>query len=1027
LTEKASGITVVVLVAAVAMLTVAPTVLSGDSRQGEPVPFLFSTFVGSGGADWPHAIAVDANGSVYVTGYTLSFGFPTTDGAYQRVTKGDEEVYVLKLSPDGSELEWATLVGGSGLDIAWDLAIGPSGRVLVTGYTTSPDFPTTLGAYSRTREGSSDAFVLCLAPDGGSLVYSTLLGGEGPDQGYSVVALADGRCYVAGHTESLFFPTTNGVYDRALGGAADVFLARLSSDGSALQAATYLGGSYTEWEPALARDSGGNLWLAGSTTSEDFPTTAGLPNDWSLGRDTFVAKVTADLSTVSLATVAGKEGNDVPRSIDLGPDGRVLVAGFTSSFSFPVSGGGPGNENAGGTDAYVMEYSKDLSEILSHRLDGGARFDVAREARYGTGGKVHALGYTNSSDFPTTLGSYKTYKSGDDHDMFYMELDGSDGLDPMNATYIGRSMGDFGMALALDRWGVPILAGHTRSDDFPTAGDPFDDTNAGGGDIVLIRFTTDEDPPEFSNNTTPSHVDTGTHLYLSVEVTDATAVGEVWVSYKLRRLDFTSMDTVVMWADGRYRASVFVGDDVVEVEYHFMAWDVLGRFDSTEPVFVTVNDTIAPTLVEDWTPAEGTTGDILEFNIEVMDNWMVDEVKVEYSQGGTGTNATMSMEGVDHGYSVWGYAIELPADSVEPVDYRFHIWDGAGNMVTSSWKQVTVRDDDAPVLGPLSAPSKAEPDTVITVNASATDNIGIARARVEYLVDVGQPETIDVSGPFGEVLEAEVPVPKGRGDLLVTMVVEDAAGNEASVSAVVQFSDDDPPLLLNLTVPANATTGDPITITWEVRDASDVQRTWVEYVFGEGREPTDFRHLNSGYPKRGNISIDVPNFSTDPLYVRVGALDRYGNSNETDLVRIEVLDDEAPKVEIYRDIWDPMDWEKVDIHAEICMDNIGITRYEWSYGPADGSELHSIDINESQVSIEIDQPGNYIFWLTVYDAAGNHNTTSLDVKVLEDEPDQVPFATWLLYIAVVVVLALVVVMVLLDKRRRSRPPRSGET
>jgi len=1010
------------------MLAAAPAAQSVGSRQGEPLPFLFSTFVGGNAADWPHAIATDPNGSVYVTGYTLSFDFPTTDGAYQRVTRGNEEVYVLKLSPDGSELEWATLVGGSGLDIAWDLAIGPGGRVLVTGYTTSSDFPTTLGAYSRTREGTTDAFVLCLAPDGGSLVYSTLLGGEGPDQGYSVVALADGRCYVSGHTESLFFPTTNGVHDRALGGFSDAFLARLSADGSSLQASTYLGGSYTEWEPALARDPGGNLWLAGSTTSEGFPTTSGLPNDWSLGRDTFVAKVTPDLSTVALAAVAGKEGNDVPRSIDVGPGGRVLVAGFTSSFSFPESGGGPGNENAGGTDGYVMEFSSDLTQLLGHRLDGGARFDVAREARYGEGGRVHVLGYTNSSDFPTTLGSYKTYKSGDDHDMFYMELDGEGALAPLNVTYVGRSQGDFGMALALDRWGVPVLAGHTRSLDFPTAGDPYDDANAGGGDIVVIRFTTDEDPPVFFNDTTPSHVDTGTHLNLSVEVTDATAVGDVWVSIKQRHLDFTSMETVVMWADGRYRASVYVGPDVVEVEYHFMAWDVLGRFDSTEPVVVTVNDTIPPTLVEDRTPAEGTTGDLLELTVQASDNWMVDRVTLEYARGDVGDNATMSMEDVDHGSSVWTFAIELPADSIEPVDYRYHIRDGAGNIVTSSWRQVMVRDDDAPVLGPLNAPSKAEPQTVIAVNASVKDNMGIARARIEYRVDVGQPGTVDIQGPFGEVLESEVPVPEGRGDLHVTMVVEDAAGNEASVSVVVPFSDDDPPLLLDLTIPANATTGDPVTITWNVWDASDVLRTWVEYVFGEGREPTDFRHRNAADAYGGNITIEVSNFSSEPLYVRVGALDRYGNTNETDLVRVEVVDDEAPSVSLIRKTAeDHQYWRSVVMDASGSTDNIGITRYEWSYGPADGSDLQSIDVNGSRVSLEIDRPGKYIFHLTVYDAAGNSNATALDIKVLEEEPEPVPFATWLLYLGVVVVVVLVVTMVFLDMRKRSRPPPSGET
>ena len=200
----------ILLFAATALLVAGHTVQAEDDRQGVPDPLLFSTFVGGGDAEWPHATVVAPNGTVYVTGYTLSFDFPTTEGAYQRVTKGNEEVYVLHLSADGSELLWATLIGGSGQDIAWDLAVGTDGRVYVTGMTRSANFPTTQGAYLRTREGGSDAFVVCLAADGGSLVYSTLLGGEDDDKGYAIKALSEGRVLVAGNTGSMFFPTTNG-------------------------------------------------------------------------------------------------------------------------------------------------------------------------------------------------------------------------------------------------------------------------------------------------------------------------------------------------------------------------------------------------------------------------------------------------------------------------------------------------------------------------------------------------------------------------------------------------------------------------------------------------------------------------------------------------------------------------------------------------------------------------------------------------------------------------------------------------
>jgi hypothetical protein len=1010
-----------------AMVAVAMSVAAGEDRQGVPDPLLFSTFVGGGADDWPHAAVTGPNGTVYVAGYTLSYDFPTTEGAYQRVAKGNEEVMVLHLSADGSQLIWATLVGGSGQDIAWDLALGPDGKVYVTGLTRSPDFPTTQGAFLRTREGASDAFVLCLSPDGGSLVYSTLLGGEDEDEGYAIEVTNEGRAFVAGSTGSVFFPTTSGAHDRSLGGLEDVFVSRISSDGRTLEASTYLGGSYTEVEPSMALDASGNVWVAGSTTSRDFPTTAGLPNDWDFARDVFVASLGSGLAKVDKATVTGQEGSDVPRSIDIGPQGQVMVAGYTHSPEFPEETPDPGDDNSGEWDGFILVYNASLRSWDHARLYGGGNRDVVRRAVFGPKGLVHAVGYTNSTDFPTTLGSYKPHKTGDDHDMFYVQLDPAEYYSIRNSTYIGRMAGDFAMALAFDRWGTPVIAGHSRSADFPTEGSPYDDEHNGMGDIVVLKYTTDEDPPHIYNDTTPPTVDTGTHLNLAVDVTDATAVGDVSVSITLRHLDYNSVDTVELSRIDKYRASVYVGTDVYEVEYHFMAWDVLGHFNSTEPVPVTVRDTVPPTHLEDGTPAEGTTGDVLGFHTTVTDNWEVDLVWIEITQGDVGLNANMSLEGVDQGSYSWGHTIQVPADSIEPVDYRFHISDGAGNTVTTSWGQVIVRDDDAPVLGPLTAPTKAEPDTIITVSVSATDNIGLSRARVEYLVDIGQPGTVRIEAPLGEVLSAEVPVPVGRGDLHVTMIVEDAAGNEASVSAVVPFSDDTPPLLLNLVIPANATTGDPATLSWEVVDASEVQRSWLEYVFGDGREPTDFRRENADDPYQCIVHVQVPNFDTEPLYVRVGAIDRYGNSNETDLVRVDVVDDEVPRVDIQFSMKEPSSWKRVILDGSRSTDNLGITRYEWSYGPADGSQVLTIDTDEPEISLTMDRPGVYAFHLTVHDAAGNSNSTSLEIELSEDTPSGTSIPTWVLYLAAVAVLVVVGGVVLLQQRKKARPPSSGET
>jgi hypothetical protein len=623
----------VLLVAATLMLIAGLSVQAGDDRQGIPDPLLFATFVGGGAADWPHAVDVADNGSIYVAGYTDSFDFPTTEDAYQRVTKGNEEVYIAHLSADGSELLWATLIGGSGQDIAWDIAVDGDGRVYVTGITRSSDFPTTLDAFTRTREGGSDAFVICLSADGGSLVYSTLLGGEDDDQGYAIEVLDDGRAVVAGNTGSMLFPTTNGAYDRAIGGVEDVFVARLSSDGKRLEAATYLGGSYTELEPSLALDGSGGVWIAGSTTSQDFPTTAGLPNDWNLARDVFVSAMDLDLTRVDKATVVGQAGSDVARSIDIGPGGEVMVAGYTHSPEFPDTGPEPGNDNSGNWDGFLLVYRSSLLGREHQWLYGGNNYDVIRAARYDPKGMIHATGYTNSTNFPTTLGSYKPYKSGDDHDMFYMQVDPAAGYVTVNSTYIGKSMGDFGMDLGFDRWGTPVLVGHSRSPDFPVTVDAYDETHAGGGDVIVLKYSTDEAPPEFTNDRTQTHVDTGANITFSIDVTDETGLHEVWLEYVEGRHDFERPTMVLLEGNGTYTHTMVFSAYSLTLRYRFTAWDTFGRFSATEYKEVTTGDTFPPEMLSDRSAEEGTTGDPFEFAFQGQDNWYIKSAKVEYVIG----------------------------------------------------------------------------------------------------------------------------------------------------------------------------------------------------------------------------------------------------------------------------------------------------------------------------------------------------------------------------------------------------------
>jgi len=262
---------------------------------------IYSTFLGEGTGQ---GIAVDSNGSAYVIG-NVQGPFPTTSGAVQR-TGG--RVFVTKLDPAGTTLIYSTLLGGgreAGEAIAVDAEGNAyvTGYTYSASFPTTPGaFQPTFGDAldPPNRFGPDpDAFVTKLNPTGSALVYSTYLGGNGAEFGRGIAVDASGNAYVTGSTGSLNFPTTPGAFQPTLGGGPyDAFVTKLHSAGAVLVYSTYLGGVDADSGQGIALDANANAYVAGSTASKDFPITAGAPQPVfsdALNRfpvpDAFVAKI----------------------------------------------------------------------------------------------------------------------------------------------------------------------------------------------------------------------------------------------------------------------------------------------------------------------------------------------------------------------------------------------------------------------------------------------------------------------------------------------------------------------------------------------------------------------------------------------------------------------------------------------------------------------------------------------------------------------------------------------------------------
>jgi hypothetical protein len=178
---------------------------------------VYSTHLGGSEHDGGSSIAVDIAGNAYVTGFTFSSDFPTTQRAFQSKLRGSENAFVTKLNATGTALVYSTYLGGSDHDGGSGIAVDSTGNAYVTGDTNSPDFPTTSAALRSTLRGPRDAFVTKLNPAGTALVYSTYLGGSGVDEGRSIAVDFAGNAYATGGTRSPNFPTTAGAPQTAYG------------------------------------------------------------------------------------------------------------------------------------------------------------------------------------------------------------------------------------------------------------------------------------------------------------------------------------------------------------------------------------------------------------------------------------------------------------------------------------------------------------------------------------------------------------------------------------------------------------------------------------------------------------------------------------------------------------------------------------------------------------------------------------------------------------------------------------------
>jgi hypothetical protein len=394
---------------------------------------LYSTYLGGSAGDNGYGIAVDPYGNAYVTGATYSTDFPVTCGAFQTTNKSDisggTEAFITKLDPTGSGLVYSTFLGGTstlehnGGAVAQAIAVGSDGDAYVTGYTWSPDFPVSAKAFQPTYAASgtiTNAFVTRVNYGGTGITYSTYLGGSGGDYSNAIAVDAAGDAYVAGETESSNFPTTADAFQITPHGST-AFVTEINPKGTDALYSTYLGGSGGDSAQAIAVDSSGFAYIAGTTHSSDFPVTAGVLEGEAIGTNTifvnngatgFVTKLSKDGSAQVYSTYL--EGVDTSvTGLAVDASGATYITGSTLAASAGSAGGFQATEDAlptpksQGNVAFLVKLDPSATVLNYATALGGTTNDGATSLAIDSGGNVYVTGFTQSTNFPLTSHAFQ--------------------------------------------------------------------------------------------------------------------------------------------------------------------------------------------------------------------------------------------------------------------------------------------------------------------------------------------------------------------------------------------------------------------------------------------------------------------------------------------------------------------------------------------------------------------------------------------------------------------------------------------
>jgi len=490
---------------------------------------IFSTFSGSTADNWGSTATPGENGTLYSSGITnhLNVGgtFPATPGAFQTTYGGNYDIAILKYDSTGSQMLYASYLGGSSNETPHSLVMDSATRdLIVLGTTSSVNFPTTSGAMDESFNGGtalntvvisfpfgSDIALSRISQHGDELLYSTFLGGIANDginpagplaRNYGdamrgdIITDTDGNIFISSVTSSSDFPTANSFNMVYQGGPTDAILVKVKADLSEILWGAFIGGTGYDASHTLKFDNEGNIYAAGGTTSTNFPVTVGVYQGSLAGdADGWIAHIQEGGGSIIQATFTGTGSFDQVYFVDLNSAGEVYVYGQTSG-SMPITPGVFSNPNSG---QFVQKFSSELNSLVFSTVFGSGigipnisptAFlvnDCNNLYMSGWGGNINiSRGFWQSTTLgmPTTPDALQRTTRGSD---FYFIVLTDDATELLYATFLGGNQSSIhvdGGTSRFDKSGIvyhAVCAGCGGGfDDFPTTQGAWSNTNNSG-------------------------------------------------------------------------------------------------------------------------------------------------------------------------------------------------------------------------------------------------------------------------------------------------------------------------------------------------------------------------------------------------------------------------------------------------------------------------------------------------------------------------------------------------------------------